>query len=1037
MLIQCPKCQTAIETADVAAGSEVTCPKCGSRVSSVAVTQDEGEMTCSYVTMSEDSFAVAEPIRLSVDEQRELQAIFRPGIALQDRYILERELGSGAMGDVWLARDSKLQRSVAVKVIQPRLLRQGYNPAQFLHESRVGANLIHPAIAAVFDHGEHAGKLFTVFEYLPGQTLGELIKSRGRLPLDEVRLIIGPLAQALDLMHARGIIHRDLKPDNIRSDEHGNFKIVDFGLASQFANQSHWGFCGTPAYAAPEQAAQVACDGRADQFSLGVITYEMLCGTRPCQHATRKEFYCNHPHCHPSPPLFGVRPPPDVFNALMRAFDAPMRALSNDPANRFESCQAFAIAFGCKFLDSIVPSTGVADEVFVRRGQPGHSFATTGCLLPVAVLLFVVFLDLFGLEYVRSVLGFYFLMLIGLIVQGLLENRRVVSKAMRLIELEKANACLALAGDNLWFCFENEVSRWPFTAVMAVKEMEGNYLRLTLRIRNGQREEWLGFQDQEVCRSWVNEIRARIDRHKTSEVLQPEETDFAETAAPVVILTRRPPARCQILGEVTIVGVDEFRCRSSLLVRGVVLGADAVVGNRRTQFVGLNRDSMEWTGTALRALDSEGKQLIRSSWFEEEIGWLRRRMGYAIAVIVAFITFWFTFERFYLGIAHELPDVIGTALIIGWPVLLLVSSRILRQPQLIRAAGATVFCLAMCWLPQVFGGLLAIYGLENSERPFGNVIKQFFEIALIAPFLTLWGIKVLKRAFAAHRRYLNLWPPGTYRPSVARRFSGMATNLATAVFAAAICWNFADAGYQKVVSWFANTARMEFLAAINRGNKRLEAGELAEAARAFRQSLAIVESNTTSPSKPETQRDRWLAYENLGIVYLQTVLFMDESPQSYRGYGNPDLTHNASSVEKSPTRPILQLEPIPDRRLWHVSGQSRAEILDEALRFHKRGLELVEPLSGESSDPQSQVELSGTYHNLGRVNYQMTRYDVAMEWIGKALSVLKRLDHADQLPPTEQPRIAAAKEDIELCRKAIRSANSGKGEYENSIMSDH
>ena len=281
MQIQCPKCQTAIETVDVAAGSEVTCPKCGSCVRSPAVTQDEQEMTGSYATVIENP-AVVQPIRLNSDEQNELRAIFRSGVALQDRYVLERRLGSGAMGDVWLARDSKLQRSVAIKVIQPRLLKLGYDPAQFLHESRVGANLIHPAIATVFDHGEHAGKLFTVFEYLPGQTLGELIKTRGRLPLDEVRLIIGPLAQALDLMHARGIIHRDLKPENIRSDEHGNFKIVDFGLASQFANQSHWGFCGTPAYSAPEQAAQRPCDGRTDQYALAVIAYELLTGQRPC-----------------------------------------------------------------------------------------------------------------------------------------------------------------------------------------------------------------------------------------------------------------------------------------------------------------------------------------------------------------------------------------------------------------------------------------------------------------------------------------------------------------------------------------------------------------------------------------------------------------------------------------------------------------------------------------------------------------------------------------------------------------------------------
>ena len=356
MRIQCPKCQTAIETVGVTAGSEVTCPKCGSCVRSKEVAQDELEMTGSYVTVIEDP-AVAQAIRLSADEQNELRAIFRPGVALQDRYVLERQLGSGAMGDVWLARDSKLQRSVAIKVIQPRLLKLGYDPAQFLHESRVGANLIHPAIATVFDHGEHANKLFTVFEYLPGQTLAELIKTRGRLPLDEVRLIIGPLTQALDLMHARGIIHRDLKPDNIRADEHGHFKIVDFGLASQFANQSHWLFCGTPAYAAPEQAAQRPCDGRTDQYALAVIAYELLIGQRPCHHKTHAEFIRAHPGC-------VAAMPEDHLSELSTNIEcALLRALHNDPGQRFANCEEFAVALECQFLSRPVLGESFAQPV--------------------------------------------------------------------------------------------------------------------------------------------------------------------------------------------------------------------------------------------------------------------------------------------------------------------------------------------------------------------------------------------------------------------------------------------------------------------------------------------------------------------------------------------------------------------------------------------------------------------------------------------------------------------------------------------------
>ena len=372
---------------------------------------DHDELTQSYVSTGQDSDSPI-PLLLSHREQDELRGLFGPGVAVWDRYVIERQVGSGAMGDVYLAQDRRLNRPVAIKVIQPRLLKMGYDPGQFLGESRIGANLIHPAIATVFDHGEYGEKPFTVFEYLGGQTLAELLKKRGRLPLDEVRLIIGPLAQALDLIHTRGIIHRDLKPGNIRSDEQGHFKILDFGLASQFVDQPHWLFCGTPAYASPEQAGETPCDGRSDQYALAVIAYELLSGKRPCQHATREEFHRVHPNCQPSQSGMGERPPAAVFNALMRVLD-------NDPNRRFESCQAFAIALGCKFLDSEVSSSGIHREAAVRRGQARSSLITLGVLLPFYVL--------FVLKLAHVAQGSTFGLWAVLLLQTMLENGRVRS----------------------------------------------------------------------------------------------------------------------------------------------------------------------------------------------------------------------------------------------------------------------------------------------------------------------------------------------------------------------------------------------------------------------------------------------------------------------------------------------------------------------------------------------------------------------------------------------------------------------------------
>ena len=117
-----------------------------------------------------------------------------------------------------------------------------------------------------------------------GKTLREVIERSGRLPLDEVRLIIGPPLQAArTCVHARRIVHRDLNPENIRATEQRLFKILDLGLAREFSRQDDWRFAGTPAYAAPEQAAERPPDGRTDQYALAVIIFEMLTGRRPFQ----------------------------------------------------------------------------------------------------------------------------------------------------------------------------------------------------------------------------------------------------------------------------------------------------------------------------------------------------------------------------------------------------------------------------------------------------------------------------------------------------------------------------------------------------------------------------------------------------------------------------------------------------------------------------------------------------------------------------------------------------------------------------------
>ena len=171
-----------------------------------------------------------------------------------------------------------------------------------------------------------------------------MIKRRGYLPLEEVRLIIGPLAQALDFAHSRFVVHRDLKPANIKATEQGDFKILDLGLATEFRRQSDWAFCGTPAYASPEQAAGLPADGRSDQYALALITYELLSGQRPFRAKNVHELLELQRSQEPIPLRSLV---PEVPQSIEAAI---LQALRKEADWRFSYCEQFAAAIGCQLL---------------------------------------------------------------------------------------------------------------------------------------------------------------------------------------------------------------------------------------------------------------------------------------------------------------------------------------------------------------------------------------------------------------------------------------------------------------------------------------------------------------------------------------------------------------------------------------------------------------------------------------------------------------------------------------------------------------
>ncbi len=216
-------------------------------------------------------------------------SLLEPGTEV-GAYRIERILGRGGMGVVYLAHDTRLHRPVALKSLPPHLFRDDRMHARLRKEARAAAALAHPAIATVYALEQIGGQLFIASEYLEGHTLREEMTA-GRVDQARAVAIATEIAKALTAAHERGIVHRDLKPENIVITANGSVKVVDFGLAQfdvaaeDLASVSRLTdpgtMAGTPPYMAPEQLLGKATSTRTDQFAFGVLLYEMLTGRHP------------------------------------------------------------------------------------------------------------------------------------------------------------------------------------------------------------------------------------------------------------------------------------------------------------------------------------------------------------------------------------------------------------------------------------------------------------------------------------------------------------------------------------------------------------------------------------------------------------------------------------------------------------------------------------------------------------------------------------------------------------------------------------
>ncbi len=213
----------------------------------------------------------------------------RLGEALGAAYTLEGEIGRGGMGVVYRARDERLQRRVAIKVLPPELAFQSDIRERFTREAQTAARLSHPHIVPIHTVGEGRGLVYFVMGYVDGESVGARIKRRGRLPVEEVRRIMKETADALSAAHAFGVIHRDIKPDNVLLEgTRGRVMVTDFGIAKALSGTSGATLTGagvaigTPSFMSPEQAAgEREIDGRSDIYSLGIVGYQMLTGELP------------------------------------------------------------------------------------------------------------------------------------------------------------------------------------------------------------------------------------------------------------------------------------------------------------------------------------------------------------------------------------------------------------------------------------------------------------------------------------------------------------------------------------------------------------------------------------------------------------------------------------------------------------------------------------------------------------------------------------------------------------------------------------
>jgi eukaryotic-like serine/threonine-protein kinase len=298
---------------------------------------------------------------------------------LAQTFELDREIGRGGMGIVYLARDRRLKRPVAIKVLPPELSFRSDIRSRFLREAETAAQLSHPNIVPIFTVDEREGLVFFVMAYVDGDTVARRLAGNTRVPVPEARRLLTEVASALAYAHSRGVIHRDIKPDNILlTSDGGRAMVTDFGIARAISNTSGADSrltatgvaIGTPTYMSPEQCAgDREVDGRSDLYSLGIVAYQMLSGDVPFRGTGTGALLVKHISEKPVPITDQVPDLPPWLAAIV------MCLLEKQPADRFPDAGSLVRALeqgeqGTTPAAAARPRTGAAPSAAVASAQP-------------------------------------------------------------------------------------------------------------------------------------------------------------------------------------------------------------------------------------------------------------------------------------------------------------------------------------------------------------------------------------------------------------------------------------------------------------------------------------------------------------------------------------------------------------------------------------------------------------------------------------------------------------------------------------------